>query len=234
MSPVPGGMSMSRYSGSSQCTSERNCWRALCSIGPRQTTGLSSGTKLPIEIILKPWASGGMMSRSSTTVGFSRTPSMRGIEKPQTSASRRPTVWPRLASIAARLTVVVDLPTPPLPLPMARTVVAESGPAIGAMSLFCRRPPTRDLRSSSVIAPRLICTSVISGKRSFSLAGRTSWKNDFRGQPGIVRARSTVTRDPCRSMPRTMLSSTMLRWISGSLISARTERIWSMVGMLPG
>ena len=136
MSPVPGGMSMSRYSGSSQCTSERNCWRALCSIGPRQTTGLSSGTKLPIEIILKPWASGGMMSRSSTTVGFSRTPSIRGIEKPQTSASRRPTVWPRLASIAARLTVVVDLPTPPLPLPMARTVVEESGPAIGAMSLF--------------------------------------------------------------------------------------------------
>src|SRR2546430_2617768 len=50
MSPVPGGMSMSRYSGSSQCTSERNCWSALCSIGPRQTTGLSSGTKLMISI----------------------------------------------------------------------------------------------------------------------------------------------------------------------------------------
>src|SRR5260370_38714165 len=112
---------------------------------------------------------------------------MLGIEKPQTSASRRPTVWTRFASIAARLTVVVDLPTPPLPLPTARTVVEESGPAIGAMSLFCRRPPTRDLRSSSVIAPRLICTSVISGQRPLSLAGRPSWQNDFRGQPGVGR-----------------------------------------------
>src|SRR5256886_10719824 len=34
MSPVPGGMSTTRKSGSSQCTSVRNCSSALCSIGP--------------------------------------------------------------------------------------------------------------------------------------------------------------------------------------------------------
>ena len=43
MSPVPGGMSMSRKSGSSQNTSVRNCSSALCSIGPRQIDGLALG-----------------------------------------------------------------------------------------------------------------------------------------------------------------------------------------------
>ena len=43
MSPVPGGMSMRRKSGSSQNTSARNCSSALCSIGPRQMTGLALG-----------------------------------------------------------------------------------------------------------------------------------------------------------------------------------------------
>src|SRR5690606_8964018 len=42
MSPVPGGMSTTRKSRSSQKTSLRNCSMALCSIGPRQMTALSS------------------------------------------------------------------------------------------------------------------------------------------------------------------------------------------------
>ena len=40
-----GGMSTSRYSGSSQNTSVRNCSSALWSIGPRQMTAWPSGTK---------------------------------------------------------------------------------------------------------------------------------------------------------------------------------------------
>ena len=48
-----------------------------------------------------------------------RTPSMRGIENPQMSASSTPTVSPRAASAAARFAVTDDLPTPPLPLPTA-------------------------------------------------------------------------------------------------------------------
>ena len=40
-------------------------------------------------------------------------PIIRGIEKPQMSASSTPTVNPRAASAAARLTVTDDFPTPP-------------------------------------------------------------------------------------------------------------------------
>ena len=125
MSPVPGGMSTTRKSGSPQCTSVRNCSSALCSIGPRQTTGWSSRAKKPIEISVTPLASGGTMT-SSITVGGRSMPSMRGIEKPHTSASTAATLWPRCASATARLVVTDDLPTPPLPDAIARTRVRES------------------------------------------------------------------------------------------------------------
>ena len=59
MSPVPGGMSTSKKSGSSQYTSVRNCSSALCNMGPRHTTAWPSGTKYPIEIQRTPHASGG-------------------------------------------------------------------------------------------------------------------------------------------------------------------------------
>ena len=54
------------------------------------------------------------------------TPSMRGIEKPQMSASSTPTVSPRAASAAARFAVIDDFPTPPLPLPIAMTRVVAA------------------------------------------------------------------------------------------------------------
>ena len=47
-------------------------------------------------------------------------PSMRGIEKPQTSASTTATLWPRWASATARFVVTDDLPTPPLPDAISR------------------------------------------------------------------------------------------------------------------
>ena len=43
------------------------------------------------------------------------------------SASRTPTVRPWAASAMARLTVTDDLPTPPLPLAIAKTLVSEPG-----------------------------------------------------------------------------------------------------------
>jgi hypothetical protein len=52
---------------------------------------------------------------SSTRVGGCVTPSIRGTEKPYTSASSTPTDRPSAAIAAARLTVTLDLPTPPLP-----------------------------------------------------------------------------------------------------------------------
>ena len=56
---------------------------------------------------------------------------MRGTLKPQMSASSTPTVRPRAASAAARLTVTDDLPTPPLPLATASTRVVD-GTSVGA------------------------------------------------------------------------------------------------------
>ena len=58
-------------------------------------------------------------------------PSMRGIEKPQTSASTTATSWPGWASATARLVVTDDLPTPPLPDAMSSTRVLLPGSANG-------------------------------------------------------------------------------------------------------
>ena len=80
-SPVPGGRSSRRTSRSPQKTSERNCWTARCSMGPRQTTGCLSSTNMPIEMTFTPWATGGTIMPSSW-VGTRSTPSMRGMEKP--------------------------------------------------------------------------------------------------------------------------------------------------------
>ncbi len=51
---------------------------------------------------------------------------MRGIEKPQTSASTAATRCPRSASATDRLVVTDDFPTPPLPDEIASTRVRES------------------------------------------------------------------------------------------------------------
>ena len=67
------------------------------------------------------------------------TPSMRGIEKPQMSASSTPTVRPRAASAAARFAVIDDLPTPPLPLPTAITRVVAEISVGGACCEACQR-----------------------------------------------------------------------------------------------
>ena len=81
MSPVPGGRSSSSTSRSPQNTSPRNCCSARCSIGPRHTTGWLPGTNMPIEMTFTSCASGGRIM-SSTWVGRSVTPSIRGTENP--------------------------------------------------------------------------------------------------------------------------------------------------------
>ncbi len=91
-------------------------------------------------------------------------PNMRGMEKPQISASRTPTVLPDAASAAARFTVTEDLPTPPLPLAMARTR-ALFGTAVSAAFSFAfhrARVMTAD-RSSDVISPQSIFTFCTQG-----------------------------------------------------------------------
>ena len=99
---------------------------ALWSIGPRQITGWSSGTKNPIDSTRTPWADAGT-TRSPRITGSWSTPSIAGTENPYTSASSTPTEWPCRARATARLTVTDDLPTPPLPDETATTLVPEPG-----------------------------------------------------------------------------------------------------------
>ena len=91
-------------------------------------------------------------------------PNMRGIENPQMSASRTPTVFPAAASAAAKFTVTEDLPTPPLPLAIARTR-ADNGTAVSvafSRAFHLARDMT-SVRSSGVISPQSIFTLVTQG-----------------------------------------------------------------------
>ena len=94
---------------------------------PPPATSTSCGRILPVP-------SGSLVPASRAC-----TPSMRGMEKPQMSASSTPTVNPRAASAAARLAVIDDLPTPPFPLPTAITRVVGETSVGGACCDACRR-----------------------------------------------------------------------------------------------
>ena len=72
------------------------------------------------------------------------------------SASSTPTFCPAAASAAARFTVTDDLPTPPLPLATAYTLVSEVGLANGIS--FSGWPP-RSLVCSSLRCCSLITSS---------------------------------------------------------------------------
>ena len=59
-----------------------NCCTAPCSIGPRQMSGWSGGTSMPMEMTLMPWASGGTMRFSPSTSGLPVQPSICGMLGP--------------------------------------------------------------------------------------------------------------------------------------------------------
>ena len=118
-----------------------------------------------------------LMSPAPTSISFGRillssvapsrpvTPSMRGTLKPQMSASSTPTVNPCHASAAARFTVTLLLPTPPLPLATAMTRVVRGTSVRGALSAArwrarCMTP----VRCSWFISPN--CTSTSGANRS--------------------------------------------------------------------
>ena len=53
-SPVPGGMSTTRTSSGPQSTSRSICVSAETTIGPRQIIGVSSSTRKPMDMTLRP------------------------------------------------------------------------------------------------------------------------------------------------------------------------------------
>ena len=133
----------------------------------------SSSTNMPVETTLRSPSptrrSFGMiigLSRPSIFCASRRSgiPNMRGMEKPQISASSTPTVLPAAARAAARFTVTDDLPTPPLPLAMAR-MRAPVGTAVSVAfsRAFQRARDITAVRSSAVISPQSIFTFCTQG-----------------------------------------------------------------------
>ncbi|CNU89097.1 Uncharacterised protein [Mycobacterium tuberculosis] len=140
-----------------------------------------------IEMTFTWWAIGGRII-DSTWVGRSVVPIIRGIEWPWISASSTPIDRPRTAIAAARLTVTVDFPTPPLPEATAYTRVKESGCANGMTG--SRVSPRNCLRSSvrcsSLITSKLTRTAEVPGTSATARVTR-SVISDFFGQPAMVR-----------------------------------------------
>ncbi len=174
-----------------------------------------------------------MIFRSSRTSASSRPsmPSMRGTEKPQMSASISPTLKPRTARAAARLTVTDDFPTPPLPDEMARTRVV-AGMAVGPArsAAFCLARSIVAAFSSLDSSVQSIVTSVTPGIEairalvSLRICARS-------GHPIVVSAIVTTTApssemDASLAMPR----STMSLPSSGSMTPRRTSMIAPRVG----
>ena len=113
-------------------------------------------------------------------------PKSLGIECPYTSASRTPTLKPRLLSAAARFTVTDDFPTPPLPDEIAQTLVKESGWANG---MNFSRPPRSSFFTLSLWASFITpnSSSTFSTPATLVTAPLTSLFNLSRiGHPEIV------------------------------------------------
>ncbi len=198
-------------------------------MGPRQMTGSSSSAKKPMEMARTPWDSGGTIMLS-ITVGDWSTPSILGMENPQTSASTTATDRPRWASATDRLVVTEDLPTPPLPDAISRTRVFDSGSANGmarpsACPWACWWPAVDEgspcsfwrstSRSSSVMTVKSTNASSIPSSATTAFFTRLSISARS-GQPATVRAMRTLTVRSWMAMVRTMSRSTMLRCSSGS------------------
>src|SRR5437773_908507 len=83
------------------------CWMKEWIIGPRQTSGSRSFTRSPIDIILRPCDSTGMILLSNIP-GRPLLPSIIGTSGPYTSASMMPTAPWKLISETARFTATGD------------------------------------------------------------------------------------------------------------------------------
>src|SRR5213082_2440986 len=136
------------------------------------------------------------------------------------STSRRPTRPPESWSEAARLTAIVDLPTPPLPEPTAITCFT---PGIARS----REPPLNPARTLEVI---FRSTAVTPGKLA-TISRASVWKRSRTGHAGVVSSNVKPTR-PSSVMARSLIIPrlTTSRPRSGSLIADSTVRTSSLLG----
>ena len=116
---------------------------------------------------------------------------------------------------------MLDLPTPPLPLATAYTVVAGEAPPVGR---FVRKRPARALRSASGMTLNRTSTSVTPATlRAAVVTARVS--ACVIGQAAVVRATSTSARPLLEVLTvRSIPSSARLRCSSGSSTSPTASR----------
>ena len=158
---------------------------------------------------------------------------MRGIEKPQMSASRTPTVKPLAAIAAARFTVTELLPTPPLPLATATTRALAGICVSGACSrAFHRALSMTSLRSSALISPHSMFTDRTPGwvATRVSMSLRICPRS---GQPPMVSLTPTTTSPSGLTVTDgTIPRSTMSEPSSGSMTPRSSPMIASTVGVV--
>jgi len=176
---------------------------ALWSIGPRQMSGWSGLTRKAIEMNLTPKFSAGTILRLRGG-GISSRPIIMGTFGPRMSASNRPTRAPSMAREIARLTAMVVLPTPPLPLETAM-VLRKFWPIWSPMR-----------RSLGTLASQLIVTAPMPGTRA-SAARESLSILPRRGQAGVVSMMVKATSPPSIFRLRIMFSDTRSRCNSGSM-----------------
>src|SRR5947209_4824558 len=136
------------------------------------------------------------------------------------SASSTPTLAPESCSDAARLTAMVDLPTPPFP---DATATMCFTPGIAPV----RAPPLNGVRTFAVI---LRSTAVTPG-RPLTRSCASAWKRSRTGQAGVVSSKVKLTL-PSSVIARSLIMPrlTTSRPRSGSLIADSTARTSSLLG----
>jgi hypothetical protein len=145
------------------------------------------------------------------------------------SPSSSPVRDPMRARATARLTATVDLPTPPLPAPMASTCFTSGRGLCASGSPW---PALRtSAENSTVTAPTLVpCSSALS-RIARSMSSRIV---PFSGQAGVVSSTATVTSSPSTLTPFTMPRVTRSLPSSGSWTVRRMSWTCSLVRGIGG
>ena len=197
---------MRRKSSSPQRTWRIICLRALQAIGPRHMSACSGRAKYPMDIHFTPYFSIGMMtSFSPSWMASGIKPSVAvilGTDGPYTSASARPTLYPRRARATARFTDTVDFPTPPFPeaIPMICFTLATSSKPRSRPGFFL---------GASFLMIVLISTLVPAGVLRIIAAFALPIRYSARGSLCFEKARVTVTLPSATSIFSTIPSSTI-------------------------
>ena len=187
-------------------------------MGPRQMTGLSSSTRNPIDMTLRPCASRGLILFSSSAMGRAAgIPSIRGWLGPYMSASSTPTFAPSLLRASATFTATVDLPTPPFPLAMAMMFFTP------ATSIL----PAIEGRAVTWLVTRTFTEFTFSKEPTASLHSCSN--SSLRGCAGVVNCSVKATASPQICTSLIMLRLTRSFPTSGSRTFFRASIIWASV-----